>query len=437
MKKIFFAVLLLLAACTSLQVVEESHSAAGSKYVLGNGITVLMKENHNTGLVAIDALFKVGLTQEPKPGMNNFVAKMLLRGTKKRTGEDILSQIENVGGSISSRTFAEYCEIGIVVPSEYFSVGLEILKDIIMNSEFSVEEFEKTKAKILDELKAKEDDPNIVEEELFMKALYDKHPYANPIDGFIDSVKTITRDELVEHYRKWFSPNNLFIGIAGNFYEKPTIRALAYLFRDFKKQPFEEKLIFAEPLKSKRVLTKNKLLESFFINYGFLISPVTSPDFVRMRVVTSALGSGVSSRMFTELRGKRGLGYLAYAKQPSVRINGFIKMVMIVRPSVLNQSLKGIQDLVDEIKTEKMSEKELTHVKNKMKGFYLLAHQESKEQANFLAFYEMQGVGYDYDVEYPKKIDSVSVDDVYAVANKYLNNPAIAITGPFSVNLFK
>ena len=84
-----------------------------------------------------------------------------------------------------------------------------------------------------------------------------------------------------------------------------------------------------------------------------------------------------------------------------------------------------------------MSEKELTHVKNKMKGFYLLAHQESKEQANFLAFYEMQGVGYDYDVEYPKKIDSVSVDDVYAVANKYLNNPAIAITGPFSVNLFK
>ncbi len=430
MKKIML-LLILLTACTSVS--YEEHSDAGSKYVLVNGMTILLKENPDTGMVAIDLMVKKTLAANgDKPGLGYFTNRMLLSGTEKRTREQLTREIEAVGGSIQARTYAEYNEIIIEVPSDSVSIALDILQDILLHSTFPQEEFEKEQVQIISELKAKEDQPNVVAEEVFMKTIYAGHPYQNPIDGYVETVEKLTRDDVISHYKTWYVPNKIYISIVGRIKEKPIIKALDKLFSGMKAQqtPNGE-----APLMPPRTMPtenkKNMPLESFYIQNGYQIVPAIDPDFIKIRMANSILGSGSGSRLFYELRDKKALAYSVFSIAPSIRSTGFLKILIISRPQVANESIAGIAEQVERIKKENVPEDELRQVKQKIRGFFFLDHQRTADQANYLGLYEMQGYGYHYDVEYPDRINKVTAPDVKYVANKYFNNPVIVIVGPF------
>ncbi len=430
MKKIIL-LLILLAACTSVS--YEEHSDAGSKYVLNNGMTILLKENPDTGVVAIDLMVKKTLAANgDKPGLGYFTNRMLLTGTEKRTREQITREIEAVGGAIQARTYAEYNEILVEVPSDSVSVGLDVLQDVLMNSAFPPEEVEKERTQIISELKAKKDQPNVVAEETFMKTIYAGHPYQHPIDGYVETVEKITRDDLVGHYKTWYVPNKIFLAIAGNIKEKAVIKKLDKLLGGMTaRQTPNGEAPLLPPRTQKTVNEQNMPLESFYIQNGYQIVPATDPDFIKIRMANAVLGSGSGSRLFYELRDKRALAYSVFSIAPSIRSTGFLKISMISRPQVANDSLAGIAEQVERIKKDEVPEDELRQVKQKMRGFFFLDHQKTIDQANYLGLYEMQGYGYHFDVDYPDKLDKVSSSDVKYVANKYFNNPAIAIVGPF------
>lgn len=423
--------LILLAACTSVS--YEEHTDAGSKYILNNGMTVLLKENTDTGMVAIDLMIKKSLAANgDKHGLGYFTNRMLLAGTDKRTRNQITREIEAVGGAIAARTYAEYNEIIIEVPSDSVSVALDVLQDIFLNPTFPPEEVEKEKTLIISELEAKKDQPNVVTEELFMKTIYEGHPYQHPIDGYVETVEKITRDDLVNHYKTWYVPNMIILSVVGNIKERLTIAAINKIFgKTEQKQTPDMEAPFLQPRLSKTVNKQNMPLESFYIQHGYQLVPATDPDFIKLRMANAILGSGSGSRLFYELRDKRALAYSVYSIAPSVRTTGFLKISMISRPQVTNESLDGITEQVDRLKTEDVTEEEMRLVKQKLRGFFFLDHQRTADQANYLGLYEMQGYGYHYDVEYPDKIDKVTTPDVKYVANQYFNNPAIAIVGPF------
>lgn len=429
MKK-FVILLILLAACTSVS--YEEHTDAGSKYVLGNGMTVILKENPDTGMIAIDLMIKKSLTADgEKNGLGFFTTRMLLAGTKTRTKEDIQKQIEEVGGTIKARTYAEYSEIVIDVPSDSFSVALDVLQDVLLNSQFTPEQVEKERQQIIGELEAKKDQPDTVAEELFMKTMYEGHPYEHPIDGYVETVEKITREDIVNHYNKWYVPSNMYLAIVGNQKKDATIRALRYLFSMKEKPAPNENTPLLPPRAASKTKTLNMPIESFYIQQGYQLVPATDPDFTKLRVLNAIMGSGSGSRLFYELRDLRALAYSVYSLTPSVRTTGFTKIVMISRPQVLNESLAGITEQIERIKTEDVSEDELQLVKQKMRGFFFLDHQRTIDQANYLALYEMQGLGYHYDIDYPDMLTRVTPPEIKYVANKYFNNPATAIVGPF------
>jgi zinc protease len=172
-------------------------------------------------------------------------------------------------------------------------------------------------------------------------------------------------------------------------------------------------------------------IESFYIHQGYQLTPAVHPDFIKLRLTNAILGSGSGSRLFYELRDKRALAYSVYSIAPSVRRTGFMKAIMMSRPLVLNESLNGITEQIERIKTEPVPESEIQLVKQKLRGFFFLDHQKTVDQANYLGLYEMQGLGYQYDIDYPDELDQVTQEDVMYVANEYFNNPAIAIVGPF------
>ncbi|HLF54105.1 MAG TPA: pitrilysin family protein, partial [Candidatus Nanoarchaeia archaeon] len=359
--------LLLLISCTTSFVYEE-HTDAGSKYVLPNGMTLLLKENHDTGMVAIDVFVARSIASDGDlHGLSNFANRMLLTGTEKRTREDITNEMENAGGSIGTRTYVEFSELTIQVPSESFSTALEILQDVLLNSNFSPEEVEKERILLLGELNSKKDQPPIVTEELFMKTLYQGHPYQDPPDGYATDVERITREDLIKHYQDWYVPGEIIISISGNIDEKKTAKALAYLFGDVPAKDSPELTVpFANPILEPRKSTENFIAESYFIQTGYLVTPAVYPDFIPLRVMSGVLGLGSGSRLFYELRDKRALAYSLFTAIPSVRSTGFIKIVMTVRPEALNASIDGLGLELIKLKSEPVPKEELDHVKQKM-----------------------------------------------------------------------
>ncbi len=429
MKRLLVLILIFLAGCTSFA--YEEHTDAGSKYVMNNGMTVLLKENPDTGMAAMDLIVKRSIAaDENLPGLSHFTNRMLLAGTKTRTREQINAEIENAGGSISARTYAEYSEIMIEVPSDSISVAMNILMDVAKNPTFESEEIEKERTRILEEIASKKDQPQIMSEELFMRLMYAGHPYSNPIDGYEESVEKITKQDLIEHYKTWYVPNNMIISVVGNIREKPTAEAIAGLFGTMlaKETPIET---IPAPQRTMPVIKKENMpIESAYIQYGHQLVPAAHPDFIKLRMANAVLGSGSGSRLFYHLRDEQALAYTVYSIAPSIRSTGFVKITMVSRPDVMNESIKGIRKELDRLKEEKVSEEEMKLVKQKIRGFFFLDHQKTADQANYLGFYEMQGLGYHYDVEYPDRIAAVSADEVQDVANKYFVNPQIAIVGP-------
>ncbi len=423
--------LILLAACTSVS--YEEHTDAGSKYVLKNGMTVLLKENPDTGMVGIDLMLKKSLAANGElHGLGLFTNRMLLAGTEKRTREQIVREIEAVGGTIRARTYAEYSEIVIEVPSDSFSTALKVLEDVLLHPTFNPEELEKERTLIMGELESKNDQPAVVAEELFMKTMYPEHPYQRPIDGYPETINAITREDIVNHYNTWYVPSKIFLSIVGNIKEKPTLFAIDRLFRGMKpRQAPVENVPELPPRLAPEMEKQNMILESFYIQYGHQLVPSSHPDFIKLRLANAILGAGSGSRLFYELRDKRALAYSVHSLAPSIRTTGFIKISMISRPQVVNDSVAGIAGEIERIKTEDVPEDEMQLVKQKMRGFFFLDHQRTIDQANYLGLYEMQGYGYHYDVDYPDKLSAVTAPEVKYVANKYFNNPVIAIVGPF------
>ncbi len=429
MKKIII-LLILLTACTSVS--YQEHTNAGSKYVLDNGMIILLKENPDTGMIGIDFMVKKSLAADGnKYGLGFLTNRMLLAGTEKRTRQDIIREIESAGGTIKARTYAEYNEIAIEIPSDRFSTALNVLQDIALHSTINPEELEKERTILIGELESKKDQPGIVDEELFMKGIYEGHPYQHPIDGYVETVKNITRQDVIEHYKNWYVPNKIILSIVGNLKEKQTIKAIKYLFGEMKEKQTNENVHELPIRLQSNTLTQNMPIESFYIQYGYQLVPATHPDFIKLRLASAILGSGSGSRLFYELRDKRALAYTVHSLTPSVRSTGFIKINMITKPTVLNESINGISEQITRIRTETVPEEEIKIVKQKLKGFFFLDHQRTIDQANYLGLYEMQGYGYHYDVEYPDRLYEVTAPDVKYVANTYFNNPVIAIVGPF------
>lgn len=424
MKKIIASILIvILAACT------PPAEPGVTKHVLPNGLTLLLKDNPNTGLIAIELLIRRSIAVEETPGINNFVNRMLLTGTTKRTRERITEEIESAGGTISEANYNEFSSIRISIPSNKASVALNILHDIIHNTEFSQEEVNNERESIIGEIKAKEDLPYVQAEELWMEHLYKGHPFERPPDGYIDSVNTITREDLIDHYHQWYTGKNIIIGIVGNLDKQPMTNAIEHLFGDLPPGTTEAQIPYAQPHED--YAQEDYIAESFFVNHGYLIIPATHPDFMPLRVLTNILGVGSGSRLFYELREKQGLAYSIYAIIPSIKTTGFIRISAAVRPDILNQTLEGIEQEITNIQEEPVTAAELSHVKNKMQGFFLLDHQKSNDQVNYLVLYESAGLGYEHDEQYIAKVRNVTSEEIQRVAQTYLHKPVTAIVGPF------
>lgn len=402
------------------------------KTILPNGLVVLTKENHTSRIVAVEIFIKTGplYENEKNSGITNFIQSLLLKGTKKRNAEEIAYAVESLGGIIDISISPDYSSIYLIISSPFLVEGLEILTDVLLNPKFDEEEIEKTRKEILSEIKKEEDELFNKVYKLFSKKLYKKHPYGKTGIGEEETIKNITREEILKFYNDFYVPNNMVISAVGDFKKEELLKELEKYFAHFPSKEIPRMDVSDEVnLETPEEISEKKDTSASWVMLGFPVAGIRiKEDYAALKLLDSLAGSGMSSLLFVNLRDKLGLAYEIGSFYPS-RLSTSHFVVYAITSSKIPRIKSAFLFETSRIKYINFSEEELERAKKYLIGTFILDHEENKKQAFYLGFYEVLGLGYNFDKEYTEEIKKVKLQDIKRVAQKYFNNYVFAIVG--------
>lgn len=396
---------------------------------LDNGLTVLLRENHTTPTVCIRAVFKGGVRveNEENNGISSFTRRMLLKGTTSRAEKEINEAIERVGGSIETYGGNNSFGLTINLLKEDLGVGLEILKDILMNSNFPPEAIEKERNLVLAQIKSIEDDPFEATEKLLKETLFHLHPYKWPEIGHKESVKAITRERLLEFYKTYCRPNNMVLAIFGDIEKKEVILEVKKYLGEFEANPLPKLFIPQEPpLQEIRRATIARKMQQAIIMIGFHGIDVKSPDRYVFEVMTAIL-SGQDGRLFKALREENPLSYFV----GSYSILGLDKGAYIfyigTAPSLGNEATTGLLQEIKRLRDKGATDEELLRAKRQLIGKRNINLQSNSSHSFYISLDELYDLGYKNSQQYEKNINGVTKEDIHRVAKIYFDLDAYVL----------
>ncbi len=389
------------------------------KYTFANGLTVIV-EPRKTKSVVIQITVKVGSVyeQDEIAGISHFIEHMLFEGTKKRPGTtQITSQIENLGGDINAATTYErtlyYCK----VLKKHLPTAVELLSDMLFNSQFDQKLVEKERKVIVSEIHALHDDPRMYRWWLFTRTLFQKHQIKREISGTPKTVQALSRDQLFNFYKTYYQPKNMVLTLVGAGSD-----ALPLLTKYFKKGnpnpiPHRERII--EPKSEKpQIYTETRNSKQSYFVLGYKTAKRTDSDSYVLDVIKAILARGQSGILFEELRTKRGLCYEVGAHHVSGTDFGYFAVYTALdkkhREDVIKLILKLLKGLAD------TTPKQLAEAKTFIEGDALITYDDHQECADLLASWEILDRA-EAMQEYTKRIQSVTLADVRRVASTYLH----------------
>ena len=406
-----------------------------SKKVLKNGlrvITIPMKDNPTaTVLVLVEA----GSKYETKKvnGISHFLEHMCFKGTIKRPKAiDISKELDALGSQYNAFTAQEYTGYYAKSDAKHFSQIFDIVSDIYLNSTFPEVEMQKEKGVIIEEINMYEDMPMIDVEIVLGNLLYKKNPLGRHIVGFKKTVSSFKRNNFKDYISRFYVANDTVVCIAGNFNEKKTLDLAKKHFSEMKKgvKPKYEKVI--ENQKKSELKIKNKKTDQTHFVLASRAYNNNHKDRFALGLMAVILGGNMSSRLFTEVREKRGLAYHVRTSVDAFEDCGYLETQAGVDHDKLELTIKTILDEYRKIATEKVSDKELQNAKDYIKGKSVMGFESSDEVAMFFVDQEMKKKKIMTLSEIFKKIDKVTQSDILRVAKDVFQNKKLnlAVIGP-------
>jgi predicted Zn-dependent peptidase len=379
--------------------------------------------------VSIKLFIKVGSKDESedKGGITQLAQTLLLKGTKGRSAEEIALEIESVGGSISSDSTEDYSEISVSVTNKHFEKAVEVLSDVFLNPVFPEGELEKEKVVTIAAIKSRQDRIFNVALDLLMENLYGSHPYARLPIGTEETVKNISRKDIINWHKKFYGTPNIVIVVVGNVSLNDTKKHTNKYFSNVP-AVLESKISFEKlPLTETKVVTETKKFKQAYLMFGYLVPQVKSEYYAVLKVLNTYLGRGMSSKLFQTIREEAGLCYEISSFYPSRLDTSRFVIYMGLDKSTLDDAKKKVVQLLDEIRQIPVTNEKLNEVKEYIKGTHLLEHQSNGRQAWYLGWWEILGKGYEYDNKYISDLNSVTPEDILKVARKYLKGNHVII----------
>lgn len=414
----------------------KTHSAQQNihRIILSNGITLLIVENQAADLVAGRFFFKNAgsiIENRDRAGISNLVASVITKGTRNLSALEIAEQVESIGASLGADAGTDYFLFSLKAVSGDFAPILKLLAEIIRFPSFPEDEVELERKLTLQNIRSQKEQPFNVAFDALRRNIYGEHPYGVSILGTEDTVSQLDRETLQQYHQTYFRPDNLTISISGRITKEETVRLVEEVFGDWQIPSTKLRLDLPLAINSQpSVEVIQQETQQSIVMLGYLGAAVNSADYPVLKLLSTYLGNGLSSRLFVELREKRGLAYDVSAFFPTRLEPAFFVTYMGTAPENTEIAIALLQEEVERLTKIELSESELQGAKNKLLGQYALGKQTNSEIAQIYGWYESLGLGIDFDREFQEAIAKVTPGQAKSVANKYLINPYISVVKP-------
>lgn len=406
------------------ELVSESNGT--QKYHLSDGATMLYTPNSSNDIIAISIYAKGGQLLDKIAGTANLTAATMMKGTKNYTSLELSQVLEDNGIKIVPSVGADAFSITVLTTKDEYDKTMELLNEVVNNAIFDDYEIEKVKSDKLSAIKTNKDVPIKQAIEEYRDMIYKNTPYSISSKVLEKNIQNIKKSDIIEYYNKIFNPKNIVISINGNIDKDKTIQDLNKIFEpkagsqtfDFK--TYDSKI---PRITTPRTNTIKMPTETAWILLGWQTDGVLSEkDYATLQVIDSILGTGMSSRLFKELREQEGLAYqLGTGYSPNV-LRGSFMMYIGTNPATLEKSKQGLFSEIEKLKTEYVGDKELKDAKEKLIGNYVIGLETNLDKASNTGWYEASTRGYEFKEKYVDLINSVTDADIIEVANKYFND---------------
>ncbi|MFZ1946804.1 MAG: pitrilysin family protein, partial [bacterium] len=395
----------------------------------------LTKQDKNVPLVHIRASFRGGSRLETTEtnGAFNLMARMMRRGTRTRSADDIAREMDSMGGSLGTGAAEDYFFCNMDILSENFDAGLGVMADLLANATFSMDQLEKEREAVLAQIKQRSDTWQDDAEVRMRKLLYGDHAYGLDPLGEEASVRGLTAEYLRGLYTDYCAPSNLVLAVFGDvdpdYAQAAVEKALARFKREGVAMP---RPILWPGIEHDLTLTEPTEKEQAVICIGFPGMDPGSKDWYATRVM-DAITSGIGypgGWLHETLRGQK-LVYYVHAWNNALPEGGYFAIMAGTAPATADSALKLIREKVDKAKGEYVTDTELDMGKricNIMEDLYYA--QTTASQADRCVQDELNGLGYDYRDNFKQRINAVTKEDVRAVAQKYLTESATLVIRP-------
>ena len=400
------------------------------KLVLNNGIQVGIKQNSNTPRVALT--LNLSITEpESYAGEYLLMNRLLLQGTQKYNSEELSAILDENAIELCTEMKYDYLRFRFVSLNEDFELALSVLADIVKNSTF--EEFEKEKSKLKGELIAELDSAKVKVSDLFTKTIYKNHFYGNSYTKILEEIDNVTFANVKESYNKILSESRKVIAFVGDIEYERVEELLDKYFGDLAtSESIESKIKLPDNVGNQYVECIKEDAQQAQIIQGWRVSGIESKDYPILMLLNVILGaSGLSSRLFMELREKKGLAYTVRTSYETHTKAAVFSIYIGTEPSNIQTSIEGFKTEIDKIKSFLVSEEELQNAKNNIIGKQQYVTETNGQQANLMAYYAINGKEFDYQKDVVKELKAVTSEELLECAKKFFNeNSVLAIIKP-------
>lgn len=397
------------------------------KIKLGNNVPVLMEAAREVHSVCIGIWIKIGSRYESpdKNGISHFLEHMFFKGTERRSAQDIAVEIDSLGGEINAYTSTEYTVFYVKVLTEYMGQALDLLSDIFLKSTFPETDIEKEKNIVFEEIKMVEDNPSDYVHELFGKHIWGDKGLGQTVLGGMETISTFTRDDLIDHINKYYGAENIIVSCSGNFIEEQLIEGLNRTIGSLERQGKKKSELV--PVFSNKINIVTKDLSEAHICLGLKGLPYNSEDRYSMHLLNTILGSGISSRLFQNVREHKGLVYSIYSYHAAYFDTG---LWAVYAGTDKKHVSEVINIAVDEMKglPQSVTADELQRAKAQLKGNLLLALESTSNKMTNIAKQEIYYGKYYSPDEIIRLVESVTLEKVKHLAGEIAGDSAFALT---------
>jgi predicted Zn-dependent peptidase len=412
---------------------------AVKRTVHSSGLRIVTEEVPSVRSAAVGIWVNVGSRDEAPAtaGASHFLEHLLFKGTTSRTALEISSSIESVGGEMNAFTSKEYtCFYARVIDTD-LPMAIDVVSDLITSSIVTALDVDAERKVVLEEIAMRDDDPSDLVHDLFSDVYYGDTPVGRPILGTIDSINGMPRNTVFNYYKKKYLPQDLVVAVAGNIKHKRVVEMVEKaLSRDgFLDVSGTPQIRSNTPVRNKNqkpVGLMYRKTEQAHMFYG--MEGVARADERRfaMGVLSAALGGGMSSRLFQEIREKRGLAYSVYAYAQQFAGTGVLGFYAGCNPAKSLEVIEIIREVLADVADNGMTHEEIERAKGAVRGSLVLSQEDSGSRMSRIGKNEIvYGQVMDFD-DILKRIASVSAEDIRQIAGEFLvKTPTLALVGPF------